>query len=86
MIATATRVATRSSARRESTRLSTCSIRNYQGPHIQALSPTCTYAMSGDDDSSGWQLTESDPGVFRCVFLVRMIACRRRSYRRALYV
>lgn len=20
--------------------------------------------MSGDDDSSGWQLTESDPGVF----------------------
>jgi hypothetical protein len=21
-------------------------------------------AMSGDDDSSGWQLTESDPGVF----------------------
>jgi hypothetical protein len=23
--------------------------------------------MSGDDDSSGWQLTESDPGVFTCV-------------------
>lgn len=23
--------------------------------------------MSGDDDSSGWQLTESDPGVFRYV-------------------
>ncbi|KAH9971564.1 hypothetical protein BGW80DRAFT_1321112 [Lactifluus volemus] len=22
------------------------------------------YKMSGDDDSSGWQLTESDPGVF----------------------
>jgi len=23
--------------------------------------------MSGEDDSSGWQLTESDPGVFTCV-------------------
>lgn len=24
-------------------------------------------AMSADDDSSGWQLTESDPGVFTYV-------------------
>lgn len=24
--------------------------------------------MSGDDESSGWQLTESDPGVFTYVF------------------
>jgi hypothetical protein len=28
---------------------------------------TRTIDMSGDDDSSGWQLTESDPGVFTCV-------------------
>jgi ubiquitin carboxyl-terminal hydrolase L5 len=25
------------------------------------------FNMSGEDESSGWQLTESDPGVFRCV-------------------
>lgn len=28
------------------------------------LSPSVFCTMSGDDDSSGWQLTESDPGVF----------------------
>ena len=26
--------------------------------------------MSGEDDSSGWQLTESDPGVFTYVVLI----------------
>ena len=26
--------------------------------------------MSGDDDSSGWQLTESDPGVFTLVISI----------------
>lgn len=31
---------------------------------IYTFSLSCTYNMSADDDSSGWQLTESDPGVF----------------------
>ena len=34
--------------------------------HFHQLLETCTTDMSGDDDSSGWQLTESDPGVFTC--------------------
>lgn len=31
--------------------------------------------MSRDDDSSGWQLTESDPGVFTYVFIISVVSC-----------
>lgn len=31
-----------------------------------------TPAMSSEDESSGWQLTESDPGVFTQVFIINI--------------
>ena len=43
----------------------TAFLASHHGNHLSYVS-----SMSGDDDSSGWQLTESDPGVFTYVHVV----------------